>query len=314
MCEVSVIIPNYNHGKYLSERIESVLNQTFEDFEVIILDDCSPDDSRVVIEKYRHHPKVSQIVFNDENSGNTFKQWNKGFELARGQYIWIAESDDYCEPSFLANLVPCLSEDEDIVLSYCQSLYMTDTGEIQGITNAAKMEQVLDGRKFVLDKMMGGNNIPNASMAVFRKSAIEKIPTDYMQMRYCGDWLFWTHLSVNGKVSISGKVLNYYRRHETIVANKAIAEGLDFIEGDKIFEVIRKFSPSAKQIKNAAQQRIALYLQNRKIYEPSVDELVLDSLKKVIPDVKKHLFMFELKESADRFKEGIRRRLKFLRA
>jgi glycosyltransferase involved in cell wall biosynthesis len=69
---VSVIIPNYNHAPFLKERIESVLNQSFQDFEVILLDDCSTDNSRDIIEQYRHHPRVSNIIFNEQNTGNTF--------------------------------------------------------------------------------------------------------------------------------------------------------------------------------------------------------------------------------------------------
>jgi glycosyltransferase involved in cell wall biosynthesis len=73
---VSVIIPNYCHSQFLVQRIESVLNQTYQNFEVIILDDCSPDAgaSKAVIEKYRGNPHVSHIVYNEENSGSTFKQ------------------------------------------------------------------------------------------------------------------------------------------------------------------------------------------------------------------------------------------------
>lgn len=97
--KVSVIIPNYCHARFLNRRIDSVLNQTYGDFEVIILDDCSSDNSRDIIETYRHHPRVSHIVYNEKNSGSTFIQWDKGFELAQGEYIWIAESDDEAAPT-----------------------------------------------------------------------------------------------------------------------------------------------------------------------------------------------------------------------
>ena len=94
---VSVIVPNYCHSMYLDERILSILNQTYNNFELIILDDCSPDNgaSKSVIEKYRDNSHISQIIFNEKNSGSTFKQWEKGINLAKGEFIWIAESDDY---------------------------------------------------------------------------------------------------------------------------------------------------------------------------------------------------------------------------
>lgn len=309
MPEVSVIIPNYNHAEYLPLRIESVLNQTFDDFEVIILDDCSKDNSREVIERYRHHPKISSVVFNEENSGGTFKQWNKGFKLARGQYVWIAESDDYCEPTLLANLVPCFSQDESIVLSFCQTICATDAGKVVYLTEAEQMEQVLDGKQFVFGKMLRRNFIPNASMAVFRKSALEKIPTDYTEMRYCGDWLFWTRLCLIGKIYVCGKFLNYFRHHEKNVGTKAVRDGMEFIEGNEIFEIIKSFSPSAKQIEHAVEEKVERYLLYKRFYEPSVDEMVVNSLMKIKPDFKKRLFALQLKQSVGEFKRQFRRRL-----
>jgi len=88
---VSVIIPNYNHSLFLGERIDSVLNQRYQNFEVILLDDGSTDNSREIIEKYRGLEKVKHIVYNQKNSGNAFVQWNKGVELAMGEWVWIAE-------------------------------------------------------------------------------------------------------------------------------------------------------------------------------------------------------------------------------
>ena len=66
---ISIIVPNYNHAPYLKQRIDSILNQTYQDFELILLDDCSSDKSRDIIESYRTNPHVTQIVYNDNNSG-----------------------------------------------------------------------------------------------------------------------------------------------------------------------------------------------------------------------------------------------------
>ncbi|TAE04306.1 MAG: glycosyltransferase family 2 protein, partial [Bacteroidetes bacterium] len=86
---ISVIVPNYNHAPYLLERIESILSQSFQDFELILLDDFSTDQSKEVLKKYQNHEKVSHLLLNEKNSGSTFKQWNKGISLAKGKYIWL---------------------------------------------------------------------------------------------------------------------------------------------------------------------------------------------------------------------------------
>ena len=65
---VSVILPNYNHARFLKERIDSILNQTFQDFELILLDDCSSDNSVEVLEEYRNNPHVSHIELNEQNA------------------------------------------------------------------------------------------------------------------------------------------------------------------------------------------------------------------------------------------------------
>ena len=75
---VSIIVPNYNYARFLDIRMESILNQTFQDFEIILLDDHSTDNSVEIIEKYRNNPKVSYIDINKENSGSPFRQWKKG--------------------------------------------------------------------------------------------------------------------------------------------------------------------------------------------------------------------------------------------
>ncbi|HXG82925.1 MAG TPA: glycosyltransferase [Pyrinomonadaceae bacterium] len=300
--KVTVIIPNYNHGDYLSQRIDSVVNQTFQDFEVVILDDCSTDNSREVIELYRNHPKVSRIIYNDSNSNNTFKQWDKGIETARGEFIWIAESDDYCEPTFLDELVPPLLNNSNIVLSYCQSMFFSESGEVLAIMKASEMHSVVNGEKYALEKMMGGTSIPNASMVVFRKSAVEKIPRDYADMRYCGDWLFWTYICLLGDISISGKVLNYYRRHSNNVASKSIKKGLDFLEGNKIFSYLNSnCSPSGSQIKNAIYIRADSYIKVSPLFSSYIKQAAIESLSEIEPGIKRTIRLLKVKYFFDDF-------------
>ena len=118
---VSVIIPNYNHEPYLKARIDSVLQQDYQDFEVILLDDCSKDNSREVIEQYRNNPHVTHVVMNEQNTGNTFIQWERGISMAQGRYIWIAESDDVAEPQLLESLITPLQANPLSVVAFCHS-------------------------------------------------------------------------------------------------------------------------------------------------------------------------------------------------
>lgn len=82
---VSVIVPNYNHARYLEQRLDTVFNQTYQNFEVIIFK--STDNSLEVINRYKDNPHLSQIVVNEQNTGSPFKQLDKGINLAKGVTI-----------------------------------------------------------------------------------------------------------------------------------------------------------------------------------------------------------------------------------
>ena len=131
MPKVSIIIPNYNHARYLRQRIDSVLQQTYQDFEIILMDDCSTDESRTILSEYAGDPRV-RIEFNEKNSGSPFRQWRKGIALATGRYIWIAESDDYADETLLEALVSRLDADSSITLCNCRSWRVTPEGNIVG--------------------------------------------------------------------------------------------------------------------------------------------------------------------------------------
>jgi len=131
MPKVSVIIPNYNHARFLPKRIESILNETFQDFELILLDDCPTDDSRSILSSYAGDPRV-KIEFNKVNSGSTFKQWNDGVRFARGNYIWIAESEGYVYWRLLEKLVARLDSEPSAVLCYCRGFEVKE-GEVVGL-------------------------------------------------------------------------------------------------------------------------------------------------------------------------------------
>ncbi len=226
---VSVIIPNYNHADYLRERIDSVLSQDFQDFEVIILDDKSKDNSMSVINEYKNHPKISYIIANEENTGNTFIQWERGIKLAQGEFIWVAESDDVAKPQLLSTLTEALRANPNAVVAYCHSQMIDSKGQPMDFTwhpkGSSGKTEIYDGMTFNKQKMLVQNHIYNASMVVFKKSVFPQIPTDYQKYRYCGDWLFWTYVCTHGQVIEVCKQLNLYRQHNNKVTNQSFVNG-----------------------------------------------------------------------------------------
>lgn len=232
---VSVIIPNYNHASYLDERLQSVLGQTYQNFEVIILDDCSTDYSRDVIERYRSHPKVSKIVYNEQNSGSPFKQWYKGFNLAKGELVWIAESDDSCEPTLLQRLVDCFDAYQNLSYAFCRSNYMDENGKMGSVCQGMFPRDLhMDGREFNHCWMMWGNKVFNASSVLMRKEYALTVNNQYMGYRGAGDWLFWIEMGEKGSVAVVADALNHYRMYSANTTSKARLSGEEDVEDRNI--------------------------------------------------------------------------------
>src|SRR5690606_8008485 len=165
------------------------------------------------------------FIVNEENSGSPFKQWKKGIELAKGEYIWIAESDDFCELVFLETLVKLFSK--DIGLVYCQTKDVDERGnilldrveytsDIQPNFWQGNFEMV--GNVFIQKGLLIKNVIPNASAVVFKSSLAKPsfFSESLLQMKMCGDWFFWLQLIKSTKVKFVNYHLNYFRDHRSI--------------------------------------------------------------------------------------------------
>lgn len=250
--KVSVIIPNYNHAIYLKERIESVLNQSYDNFELIILDDCSTDNSKDIIESYSNNPHLSNIVINEKNTRSPFKQWKKGIDMAKGEYIWIAESDDIASPQFLSILVSQLDNNPKTVLAFSHSYLIDSDGNILSgdlHDNSGNQITIHKGMVFAEKVMTTRNYIYNASMVVFRRASVQHISDDYLSYHSCGDWAFWMDFCQEGDLIEVCTQLNYFRQHNNKVTINARNTGEDWKEvGSLLSSFINKLSIKGIQL------------------------------------------------------------------
>lgn len=246
MPTVSIIVPNYNHARFLRQRIDTIVAQTFKDFELVLLDDCSTDDSRSILREYASDPRV-RLEFNDVNSGSTYKQWNKGVRLARGKYVWIAESDDYADERLLERLLVVLEADPEVSFAYCRSRCVDEHGCAGAF---ADVRLNYDSQQWAMDFCDGGyaacrkyflvvNPIVNASAVVFRKAVFDKVGGADETLRYCGDWKLWAAIVLEGKFAYLCKPLNYYRFHDETVRSKSSKDALQITEP---LQVLRWFA------------------------------------------------------------------------
>jgi glycosyltransferase involved in cell wall biosynthesis len=270
--KVSVIIPNYNHATYLHRRIQTVLCQDFSDIEVIILDDFSRDNSREVIAELTTSDSRVRTVFNNKNSGSVFKQWAKGLSLARGKYIWIAESDDYAELDFLSTLVPLLDGDDSLAFAYTNSLIVNEyENVIEEISEIKK--RIFDSEHWHYDFISTGRQelrqylslqctVNNASAVLFRRSSIDAVGGVDTSFRYTGDWMMYIKLSLFGNIIYKAKCLNNYREHEVNASKKSFSDGSQAFERQKCFAFVYKSGAlDTDSLKRMLDQATSEYLR-----------------------------------------------------
>ena len=275
--KVSVVIPNYNHARYLPQRIESVLNQSYANMEVLLLDDCSPDASRDVIARYAALDARIQSVLNEENSGSTFRQWNKGIALAQGEYVWLAESDDYADLGLLAALVARLDADPCVMLAYCDSWDVNEDGVAVNTwepflaeldPDLWKQDFTVDGAALVRKYMSYRNIIPNASAVLFRRSALLQAGPADATMKVFGDWLYWARILAMGKVAYVAQPLNYFRTHRNNVRSRTREDGTVLVETTRMLAAMRQYgAPDPIYYQKAVEMLLALWFHATVYYK-----------------------------------------------
>jgi glycosyltransferase involved in cell wall biosynthesis len=220
---VSIIVPNYNYARYLHERMESILGQSFQDFELIILDDASTDDSQSSLDYYAG-VYGTRVIVNEKNSGAPYPQWFKGIALAGADLIWIAEADDVSDPRFLETLVP-LFRDPSVKFAFCASKILNDRSQIvgdylsspylTGLSNFKwKRSYQVSAEQEINEGLGVTNTVINISAAVFRKFEITPDFVEHvLSLPAGGDWYFILEAIRNGSVAYESALLNHHRRH-----------------------------------------------------------------------------------------------------
>ena len=224
--KVSVVVPNYNHAPYLAKRLESIYNQTYKNIEVILLDDCSTDNSREILTAFAAlYPKITKTVFNETNAGSQNRQWAKGISLCTGSLVWIAESDDFCELDFLEKLVPHF-EDESVLLAYSRTVFVNENDAAfwsteEYLANLGKERWLKPYVNAAADEAKNyfsrKNLICNASSALFRRPIHLSLLQDssWLNLKICADWIFYLNVMRGGAIAYTNATTNYYRRHKT---------------------------------------------------------------------------------------------------
>ncbi len=226
---ISVIIPSYNHARYLDQRIQTVLNQTYPISELIILDDASPDNSQQIISRYSSDPRISHIIFNKTNSGSTFNQWEKGLQLAKSPWVWIAESDDYADLTFLEKMAGLIGRYPNVGIAFCRSQVVDENNEV--VSSSYNHKNFSFGPAEIKDTLSSGYCLPNVSACLLNREYALSSVFGLGKYKASGDLIFYTRMLHHTNIAYEDSILNYFRDHAGNVSRPAKKEGLWVTEG-----------------------------------------------------------------------------------
>lgn len=248
---ISVIVPNYNHAPYLRQRIDSILSQSYDHFELLLLDDASTDDSLDILREYARKDRRIRVLENLENSGGVFHQWEKGLREAKGDLVWIAESDDWAAPDFLETLVPFF-RNEAVQLAFARNSFVDPAGapinwsmeEYLAEFGADRWSRpwIETAPNIVREVFSMANIVPNAGSALIRRfDRLEVLESAiWRDMRICGDWLFYLNAIRGGLIAYTPATTAYYRIHPNGTSQRGKHENTFYQEHELIAKALRR--------------------------------------------------------------------------
>lgn len=246
---VSVIVPNYNHAPYLKARLDSILDQTYENIEVLILDDCSTDESASIIREYESlWPKKIRTLWNTQNSGCVFRQWRKGIEDSTGDLLWICESDDYCEKDFLEKLVGQFV-DPSVLIGFGRIQFCDADGNLQEGLDAYReaaepgiwnQTTVRPAKEWFCGAFGVSNVIANVGGCLIRRQPIdEDVWREAESFRVVGDWYLYVLLANGGRIAYAPGAVAYFRQHGANTSVKAFHRPEFYVEKERVLRLLR---------------------------------------------------------------------------
>ena len=243
---VSVIVPFYNHEKYVKKRLQTICSQSIKDIEIIVADDFSKDQTRFEINYFKNDIRV-QTIFNQKNSGSPFLQWKRGIDVAVSDFVWIAEGDDFCDLNFLETLLPAFDDSTiNIAASRTEKVDENDKlelGAFDEYLNKYCIDRysesfIATGASEVCAYYGAHQTLINASGIVLRKVAIGRSILEAATYKICGDWIVYLECLRTGKLFYSIDTVNYFRRHEQSQVSKLRGNLNFFDERKKVIQFL----------------------------------------------------------------------------
>lgn len=226
---VSVVVASYNHAEFLDQRMQSLLAQTYPSIEILVIEDCSPDNSLEVLRRYEADPRVKLML--RERNGGWVTVSNQGIDVAAGEYVLFANCDDACAPDMIERLVAAMESHPTAGIAFCRSLLVDADDKVIG-DDFARREPAFRYR-CAEDTLVTGSEmsrflfhscvIPNLSAALMRRECFDRIGNFTSAYRANGDWDFFFRVAGSYDFAYVAAPLNRFRQHETTI--RSLLEG-----------------------------------------------------------------------------------------
>lgn len=224
--KISVVVPLYNHEKYIGEALHSVLSQSFADFELIVINDGSSDNSENIVKEI----KDDRIRYFSQDNQGAHAAINRGIQLARGEYVSILNSDDVYESGRLEECVQALDADASLSAAFSHIAFIDEKGEFikyvrgpEDIWTDHDPETWPKEEKNIVLDLLAGNFLVSTSNLFCRKKVFDAIG-GFVNLRYAHDYEFFLRLCYHDKTCIIEKPLLKYRIHPSNTIRKNEAE------------------------------------------------------------------------------------------
>ena len=222
---VSFVVPCYKLGHLLKECITSILTQTYGDLEVLIMDDCSPDDTPKVGKSF-FDPRVKYIR-NESNLG-PLRNYNKGIELSLGKYIWLISADDRLRrPYVLERYVKLMETHARVGYVFCPAVNLVNgqEGALLDYGSRGPGDRIYNGHHFFAELIIQGNTVV-APCGMARRECYEKVSLFPLDLPWGGDWYLWAVFALHYDVAYLSEPMVNYRRHELSMTDTLVTHNV----------------------------------------------------------------------------------------
>lgn len=270
---VSIVVASYNHADFLARRMDSLIGQTYQDVDILVIDDKSPDHSVEILLHYEENPRV-RLVLRDQNGGWVAVS-NQGVDMSSGEYILFANCDDDCDPRIVERLVDALQQHPSAGIAFCRNLMVDEDDQVLG--DDFTIREASFRKRCAQDTLLSGSEasrfllhscvLPNLSAVLFRRECFDNVGKFSSAYHVCSDWDLFFRVAAQYDIAYVAEPLNRFRQHRKTIRS---------VTQDRVLyeEYFRLLLGEIQRLNLSGRQRMrfrtrVMYLWSSHLFSPS---------------------------------------------